>query len=110
MIWRFIPLECQYWWIGCTVSLLQTVYDGTTVDKPTTTLSDMTEDIDKRNKRIQSYKLLKLAFVCNKQLIPTVMCLWGCSEFIQMCGRVPVYVMVYLSDILILTTPKCLPD
>ena len=42
---------------------------------------------------MKSMKLLRLASACNKYVLPSVLCLWGCSEHIFSCGHLSIDIM-----------------
>ena len=49
---------------------------------------DRNKDLETCNEGIKSQKLSSIADVCNKFLLPNVLCTWGCSEFINKFGSV----------------------
>ena len=47
-----------------------------------------TKDLETWNEGIKYQKLSSIADVCNQFLLPNVLCLWGCSEFIHKVGYI----------------------
>ena len=43
---------------------------------------------------MKKYTLLDIERICNAHIRPSVMCPWGCSEFIHKRGTVPIDVMI----------------
>ena len=81
-IWRFIPTLWRYWWIDNVRRLIPTLRD-VTIESPPSFFKDITGDIDDWNADIESFYLPRLATACNKYVLPTVLCPWGCTEFIH---------------------------
>jgi hypothetical protein len=78
-IWRFIPLLWRHWWITDA----QDIYPDITIDDPSPIFIDRTNDIRDWNESIESYELPRLAKACNTYLMPTILCPWGCTEYIH---------------------------
>ena len=51
-------------------------------------------DIKEWDDDIASYLLSRLASTCNKHLIPSMKCPWGCSEFQDKAGLLPTDVII----------------
>ena len=93
-IWRFIPFECRHWWIEAVREYFPTIYDTTTINSPSPFFKDVTEDIEEWNTAISSYQLPELSRICNKLLIPTVLCPWGCSTFKHKVGSISIDIVI----------------
>ena len=74
--------------------LLHEIYSGIYILKPAPIFNDITGDISCWNKGMTKYTLPDIERICNAYLRPSVMCLWGFSEFIHKCGTVPIDVMI----------------
>ena len=84
-----MPKKWRQWWITSLIEKFPNVYRGISFNHPTAIFEDITLDIQDWNQSINTYMLSDLAIACNKHLLPTVMCPWGCSEFIHKCGNIP---------------------
>ena len=82
-IWRFIPIQWRYWWISEVKRSFPTVFANVSIESPTPIFADRTSDINEWNQDIDSYLLSRLASTCNKHLMPSGMCPWGCTEYIH---------------------------
>ena len=58
--------------------------------EPPSFFEDKTKDIIHWDEQINSYLLPNLRDACNKYIIPTILCPFGCSEFIHKCGHVAI--------------------
>ena len=89
-IWRFIPLEWRPWWLNSLKESFPLIFGNITLTHPVPVFQDITANIEEWNGDINSYLLSKLRDTCNKHLVPTVKCPWGCSEFIHKVGYLPI--------------------
>ena len=98
-IWKFIPFEWRSWWYQELKTQFPTAYLSVTIDAPVPIFLDRTSDLKTWDNAIASKELSQLANVCNKYLIPTVLCPWGCSEFLHLAGSVNLNIIIqrYLS-------------
>ena len=85
-IWKLIPFEWRSWWYMELKTQFPTAYYSVTKDAPVPIFSDRTSDLKEWDNAIESKQLSQLANICNKLLIPTVLCPWGCSEFLHHAG------------------------
>ena len=92
-VWKLIPHEWRAWWINSLLSMFPNVYSDITITNPKPIFRDKTNDLDEWNIKIKGYLLSDLAFVCNKYLLPTIKCPWGCSEFMHKVGYLPIDVV-----------------
>ena len=79
LVWKFLPEPWRYWWIASS----QKYYPSITILKPMPMFLDLTLGIMDWDQNIQSNVISNVAKVCNKYLLPTVLCPWGCSEFLH---------------------------
>ena len=102
-IWKFIPLQWRRWWIDEVHTQFPTFYRNVTLSLPTSIFVDRTNDINTWNNNIDSGKLMTIAEVCNKLLLPTVLCPWGCSEFIHKAGYIDFHIVMqrYISKMIL---------
>jgi hypothetical protein len=90
-IWRIIPLVWRKWWYDEIKLQFPSYYDnGITLLKPDAIFIDRTADLKLWNEAMQCQQLSSIAKVCNQLLLPTVLCPWGCSEFIHSTGYLDV--------------------
>ena len=52
------------------------------------------KDLETWNEGIKSHKLSFIADFCNQFLLPNVLCMWGCLEFIHKVGYVDLYTVI----------------
>ena len=98
-VWRFLPVGWRYWWMN---SLHESdVLHDVTIEYPTAMFKDISNEVRDMKSGLSSNTLSEIIRVCNKHLIPSVLCPWGESEYIHKCGNIPYDIMVqrYL--------PKC---
>ena len=93
-IFNIIPTNFHYWWIESLLDYFPDVYQGISIEFPPPIFSDITTDIEESKRLLKQNSLLDLEYVCNNHLKPTVMCPWGCSEFIQHCGSCNIDVII----------------
>ena len=89
-IWVIIPTTWRKWWLESVHLHFPTVFHNISLSNPPPILADRTKDITKWDNSIESGNLNKIADVCNKLLIPTVLCPWGCSEFLHKVGYISI--------------------
>ena len=80
-VWKFIPTSWRRWWkfsIEEDLSIL-----------PKSVFIDQTNRHHCFQSEIQTGILSKIANACNEYLIPTVLCPWGCTEYIHKVGVIP---------------------
>ena len=81
-IWRFIPVQWRHWWINSMNSYNMNV----TLTHPPPSFVDITQTFSDWDTSLESMMLLNIAKACNKYLMPTVLCPWGCSSFMHRSG------------------------
>ena len=81
------------------IKLLPDIYSGISILIPDPIFNDITGDISCWNEGMEKYTLPDIEIICNAHLRPSVMCPWGCSEFIHKRGSVLIDVTIqrYLS-------------
>ena len=84
-LWQFIPIKWRCWW---TIAFQSTIDNTVTLNYPKSFFVDRTSNIEELNAMIQSFSLPNLPDICNKLLIPNVICPYGCSCFIHRHGIV----------------------
>ena len=101
-IWKFIPFEWREWWYHELMRQFPFYYRNIMLDNPKPIFLDRTKDFKSWNDAIESQKLSRIADVCNQFLIPTVLCPWGCSDFLHHAGSINLNLIIqrYL--------PKCI--
>lgn len=86
--WKFVPTQWRSWWIQELKTHLPTAYLSVAKDSPISIFLDRTSDSEEWDSAIASKELSQLACACDKLLIPTVLCPWGCSEFLHHAGTI----------------------
>jgi hypothetical protein len=89
-VWRFIPIPFRHWWIDAVKLYFPTVYSNVSINSPSAIFKDVTTEIDEWNDAILSHQLPQLSQICNKYLMPTVLCPWGCSTFKHKVGNISI--------------------
>ena len=102
-IWKHIPKQWRRWWMEELHSQFPAFYRNITISEPIPIFVDRTNDIKIWNDGIDSGKLMTIADVCNKYLLPTVLCPWGCSEFIHKAGYLDFHIVIqrYISKVIL---------
>ena len=90
-MWKLIPYKWREWWIEPTKQF--ECFSDITMDSPTPYFVDRTSDIDHWNEEIGSGSLSRLKKCVNELLLPTVLCPWGCTEYIHRCGGIALDLM-----------------
>ena len=88
ILWKFIPVQWRFWWLD--EFLRVSTHINITVNDPMPFFVDKTHDINHWNELIQSLTLPNLAEACNRYLLPTILCPFGCSAFIHRSGDVSI--------------------
>ena len=80
LIWKLIPKIWRHWWLK-EMNKYQHLSD-VTIDEPEPIIIDKTIEQSEWQSDTESLLLPKIANACNKYMMPTILCPWGCSEFI----------------------------
>jgi predicted GIY-YIG superfamily endonuclease len=89
-LWRFIPIPWRHWWITAASDRLNDI----TIDHPLPFFVDRTKEINDWDNLIGSYSLPNLRDACNKYLVPTILCPFGCTEFNHRCGHISIDIVL----------------
>lgn len=81
--WAFIPEEWRFWW--------RDYLDGS---EPGSFFVDRTLDQFRMKQEIDSGMLSRIRDTTNELLLPTVLCPWGGSEYINRCGTLPIDLII----------------
>jgi hypothetical protein len=92
-IWILIPLQWRKWWLDSIYMYFSAFFGHVTIEEPKPLLVDRTEEIKEWNESIKSGNLNKIADACNHLLVPSILCPWGCSEFIHKAGKIDLYLI-----------------
>ena len=84
--WRFIPNAWRYWWVNS----IETDF----MNLPPSYFEDITTQLESFSSAITSQNLSRIACACNKYLMPTVLCPWGCSEYIHKNGSLHIDLVI----------------
>ena len=94
-IWRYFPMNWRRWWIR-SIPVVE-CFEDMTMNHPSSLFRDRSNDLKEFRSEIGTGLLMKIADTCNKHLYPTVLCHWGCSEYIHTCGCLGLDVMIQRS-------------
>ena len=100
--WCLIPKQWRHWYLE-SLRNQQISYSSISIDNPEPSVCDISEKIIEFQHLIKSYSLPKLAEACNRFMIPTVMCPFGCSEFHHKTGHLSLDLIIqrYLQKVTI---------
>ena len=87
-IWKIVPLEWREWWFDEIVLQFPAYYNSILITEPQSIFMDRIKDLKNWNEGIKYQKLSSIADVCNRFLLPNVICPWVFSEFIHKVGCV----------------------
>ena len=92
-IWNFIPQTFRYWWIDEVVKNIPSLKD-VTIESLSSYINNRTKDHVSWKDDIRSRLLSRLVSSCNNLLMSTVLCPWGCLEYLHKCGHVPLDILI----------------
>ena len=90
-VWRFVPKAWWIWWLNILRSMFSSIFDCITMGYPSPAFLDCTKensfcsDIDPTHHA--TIGLQKLQDACNNHLLPTVLCPFGCMEYMHKCNH-----------------------
>ena len=84
-LWSLIPVVWRHWWIDEVKK--HHCYRNVSLHSPAAYFNDISLDILEFKSDIDSLLLGRLKDGTNKHIIPTVLCPWGCTEFIHNVGH-----------------------
>ena len=84
-LWSLIPVVWRHWWIDEVKK--HHCYRNVSLHSPAAYFNDISLDILEFKSDIDSLLLGRLMDGTNKHIIPTVLCPWGCTEFIHNVGH-----------------------
>ena len=88
LAWCLIPKQWRHWYIQSIKHFEFQTYNNIEIHIPEPAITDVTADIVEFDELISTCSLPKLADACNRYMIPTVLCPFGCSEFKNKTGYV----------------------
>ena len=88
-------MNWRRWWIRY-IPVVE-CFEDMTMNHPSSLFRDRSNDLKEFRSEIGTGLLMKIADTCNKHLYPTVLCPWGCSEYIHTCGCLGLDVMIQRS-------------
>lgn len=91
-IWKFIPISWRKWWLPNLKRRYNSLYTGISIDLPKPIVIDRSFDKIEWEEALNEQNLPRIANTCNKFLLPTVLCPWGCTEYIHKHGSIPFHV------------------
>ena len=89
-VWKFVPNSWRDWWLP----IVTTIHSNVTKDFPISFFNDKTTLKIEWDKCIECGKIGHLRDICNKSLIPTVLCPWGCTEYLHQSGQFEIDILV----------------
>ena len=95
-IWKFITILWRYWWIFLAQIFFPYVYyEDITIEEKLSIFIDRIPEVLNWDRCIEMQLSLKLAFMCNKNLIPRIVYSCGCSGFIHQYFHLKLDIMLH---------------
>ena len=89
-VWQLLPTTLREWYFTSTYeNILFFSENSITLEEPPPIFHDNTFDTSEFDRKIKSTKLGEITSALDQYLIPTVLCPWGCTEYIHECGQIP---------------------
>ena len=85
-VWKFLPVEFRARWVHCF-----TQYQ---LNRPISLAKDITNSKSHFEKTMKSQQLGKIIKCVNQRLRPTVLCPWGCCDYVHSVGTMPLDTIV----------------
>ena len=85
-LWKFVPYEWREWWLE-SLQRKSNHYNCVTMTFPPPLFEDKTSALTSMKNLLNSGFLPKIKKACNDYLMPTVLCPWGCTEYIHTAGN-----------------------
>ena len=87
-LWKLIPQQWRKWWLPSLKRKFGHHYSSVSINEPKSIIVDRTEDLLEWNSTLNTNVLPDTAKCCNKHLLPTILCPWGCTEYIHKHGSI----------------------
>ena len=84
--WQLVPTYWRHWWVETLPLATLNGYNDITIDYPPSIITDRTCELNDWKNKNDSNMLFEIAQACNRHMMPTVLCPWGCTEFIFRSG------------------------
>ena len=99
-------MQWRNWWINPLKSMYRNVFNSISLSSPSPIFRDATTDMKAFAHGIDFTRTNKMGLAdlrdaCNKYLLPTVSCPYGCTEYLHKCESVPMDLVFqrYLSKV-----------
>ena len=93
-VWKLIPFQWRKWWFNELQIQFPVRFGSVSLSEPAPMFVDRTEYFYEFNAGVKSQNLPKIVDACNRFLMPTILCPWGCSEFLHMSGKIDLDTMI----------------
>ena len=80
----------RYWWLDHVKEKFSIIFNDVSIDYPSPYFRDITIELNQWNESMNSNNLSEIARICNKMLMPTILCPWGESVFPHKHGSVSI--------------------
>ena len=87
--WQLIPKQWRYWWSDI-LPYINCAYEDISIVSPPPITVDHSQTLQRFKSRIASNMLQEIATACNENMVPIVLCPWGCNEFIFRSGFISI--------------------
>ena len=85
-LWKFVPQEWRAWWLE-PLQNRNNYYNSVTMTFPPSLFSDKTSSLTSMKNLLNTGFLPDIKKACNEHMMPTVLCPWGCTEYMHTAGQ-----------------------
>ena len=85
-LWKLVPMEWRSWWFEPLVQSASNHYNAITMSFPPPLFTDKTSSLNAMTDLLKTEFLPNIKEACNKYLMPTVLCPWGCTNYVHSAG------------------------
>ena len=86
-VWSLIPMTWRRWWMECLKVLYPLIYGNITMSTPVPVVKDVTREKKRWEDELKRETIGALKNAIDSQMMPTILCPWGCTEYVHKCGK-----------------------
>ena len=90
LFWTVIPIGWRGWWLEEVKALVPNLTMQLTLNFPKAEVDDISSIYDEHMKMRKEKTLRGISFTVKQYPYPMVLCPWGCTEFVERCGTIPI--------------------
>ena len=87
-LWSIFPLQWRKWWLDSAIQFDE--LSEISLFQPDAVVKDVTSSVNNFLYLVGTGKLGDLAQACNDHMMPTVLCPWGCNEYLHKSEIFPI--------------------